>query len=104
MGHEEGKDAAQIALVRLQAGGGTSIRAGLNLGLEVMEQRRQRNKVSAILLLTDGRDGSTWEAVLQLLQRAEHANVAIYAFGYGADHDAALLTHIAEQARTPFSF
>jgi hypothetical protein len=69
-----------------------------------MEQRRQRNKVSAILLLTDGQDGSTRAAVPQLLQRAERANVAIYAFGYGADHDAALLTHIAEQAHTPFSF
>lgn len=101
---EEGKDAAQIAVVRLQAGGGTSISAGLDLGLQVMEQRRERNKVSAILLLTDGQDGSTRAAVPQLLERGERANVAIYAFGYGADHDAALLTHVAEQARTPFSF
>jgi uncharacterized protein YegL len=102
--HEEGKDAAKTAVVQLQAGGGTSISAGLDLGLQVMEQRRQRNKVSAILLLTDGQDGSTRAVVPQLLQRAERANVAIYAFGYGADHDSALLTLIAEQARTPFSF
>jgi hypothetical protein len=69
--HEEGKDAAKTAVVQLQAGGGTSISAGLDLGLQVMEQRRQRNKVSAILLLTDGQDGSTRAVVPQLLQRAE---------------------------------
>jgi len=39
-----------------------------------------------------------------LLRRAAAANVSIYAFGFGADHDAALLSEIAEQAQTPFTF
>ena len=52
----EGKDSATVSTLRLTAGGGTSIAAGLDMGLQVLEHRRQRNKVSAILLLTDGQD------------------------------------------------
>lgn len=100
----EGKDSANIAIMRLIAGGGTSIAAGLSLGLEVMEQRRQRNKVSAILLLTDGQDYSTRYQLPALMSRAEQAHCSVYAFGFGADHDAELLKELAEQARTPFSF
>jgi uncharacterized protein YegL len=100
----EGKNDATVATLRLAAGGGTSIAAGLDMALSVMERRRQRNKVSAILLLTDGQDGSTRGRLPQLLRRAAQANCAIYAFGFGRDHDAALLSEIAEQAQTPFTF
>jgi len=99
-----GKDAASVATLRLSAGGGTSIAAGLDKGLSVMEQRRQRNKVSSILLLTDGQDGSTRHQLPSLLARAQQANCSVYAFGFGKDHDAGLLSDLAEQARTPFTF
>merc|ERR1719191_1439043 len=69
-----------------------------------MERRRQRNKVAAILLLTDGVDWSTRGRIPELLRRAAAANCAVYAFGFGRDHDAALLSEIAEQAQTPFTF
>jgi hypothetical protein len=39
-----------------------------------------------------------------LLRRAAAANCAVYGFGFGGDHDAALLSEIAEQAQTPFTF
>merc|ERR1719284_1342427 len=100
----EGRDAAKAAASQLTAGGGTSIAAGLNVALSVMEQRRQRNKVSAIMLLTDGQDGSTRHRLPELMQRAAQANCAVYAFGFGSDHDAALLSDIAERAQTPFTF
>jgi uncharacterized protein YegL len=100
----EGKNEATVSTLRLAAGGGTSIAAGLDMALSVMERRRQRNKVSAILLLTDGQDGSTRGRLPELLRRAAQANCAIYAFGFGRDHDAALLSEIAEQAQTPFTF
>jgi len=100
----DGKDSANIAAVQLSAGGGTSIAAGLDLGLQVMEQRRQRNKVSAILLLTDGQDSSTRGRLPALMTRASEAHCSVYAFGFGADHDASLLSSVAEQARTPFTF
>lgn len=100
----EGKNDAIVATLRLQAQGGTSIAAGLGMALDVMEQRRQRNKVSAIMLLTDGKDASTQHRLPGLLSRAAQANCAIYAFGFGSDHDAALLSDIAEKAHTPFTY
>merc|ERR1711972_482867 len=100
----EGKNDGNVATLRLSAGGGTSIAAGMDMALSIMEQRRQRNKVSAILLLTDGVDRSTRGLIPGLLRRAAAANCAVYAFGFGRDHDAALLSEIAEQAQTPFTF
>jgi len=72
--------------------------------LSVMEQRRQRNKVSSILLLTDGQDRSTRGQMPALIARAQQANCSLYAFGFGRDHDAALLSEFAEQAQTPFTY
>merc|ERR1712151_1079950 len=99
-----GKNDGNLAALRLAALGGTSIAAGLDMALSVMERRRQRNKVSAILLLTDGKDGSTRSRIPDLMRRAAAANCAIYAFGFGTDHDAGLLSELAEQAQTPFTF
>merc|ERR1719160_756228 len=100
----EGKNEAMLSNMRLNSGGGTSIAAGLETALAVMEQRRQRNKVSSILLLTDGQDSSTRSRLPALLSRAAAIGCSVYAFGFGADHDAALLSEVAEQATTPFTF
>lgn len=100
----QGKDDATVETMRLSASGGTSIAAGLDMGLAVLEKRRQRNAVSAILLLTDGQDSSSRAHLQTLTQRAAKAGCGLYAFGFGADHDADLLREISEQARTPYSF
>jgi len=100
----EGKSEATAAALRLVAGGGTSIASGLDTGIAIMEQRRSRNKVSAVLLLTDGQDHSSRARLPELVERCRVANCSLYAFGFGKDHDAALLSSVAEQARTPFTF
>jgi len=106
--HNEGKNEATVATLRLAANGGTNIASGLEAALEVAERRKQRNAVSAILLLTDGQDGSGSRggssAYAALVARAQRAGCSLYAFGFGADHDARLLSEIAEQAQTPFTF
>jgi len=102
--HNEGKNEATVATLRLTAGGGTRIASGLEAALEIAERRKHRNPVSAILLLTDGQDGSRGEAYAPSMARAQRAGCALYAFGFGADHDARLLAEIAEQAQTPFTF
>merc|ERR1719414_89101 len=102
--HSQGKDEATVATLRLTAGGGTCISGGLEAALEVAEQRKQRNPVSAILLLTDGQDGSHGRIYAPLVARAQRAGCSLYAFGFGADHDARLLAEISEQAQTPFTF
>lgn len=102
--NQDGKNDANVAALRLVADGGTSIVAGLHMALLGMEQRRQRNSVSAILLLTDGQDSSTRNHIQSLVQRAAAAGCGLYCFGFGADHDAALLSSFSEQAHTPFTF
>mmetsp|Transcript_59776 Transcript_59776/g.151397 ORF Transcript_59776/g.151397 Transcript_59776/m.151397 type:complete len:564 (-) Transcript_59776:138-1829(-) len=99
-----GKDEATAATLRLTAGGGTCIANGLETALEVAEKRRQRNPVSAILLLTDGQDGSSRQQLPSLVARAQRTGCSLYTFGFGADHDARLLADLAEQAQTPFTF
>jgi len=100
----QGRDEATVQTMRLQAGGGTNIAEGLDLGLAVLEQRRQRNQVSAILLLTDGQDSSFRCAIPSMVQRASKAGAGLYAFGFGQDHDADLLRGVSEQAKTPYTF
>lgn len=99
-----GKDAARQATLRLTAGGGTSIAAGLDCGIQVMEQRRQRNAVGAIFLLTDGQDGTSPSQIQELVSRARAAHCGVYAFGFGQDHDTSTLSCIAEAAQTPFTY
>lgn len=100
----EGQEDANVATLRLRAGGGTCIAAGLHTAISVMEQRRQRNKVSSIMLLTDGQDQRSKAELPELLERCRAAGCSLYVFGFGADHDAAMLSDIAEQAQTPFTY
>jgi len=99
-----GKDIARQATLRLGAGGGTSIAAGLDCGVAVMEQRRQRNAVGALFLLTDGQDGTSHAQIQELVNRARAAHCGVYAFGFGQDHDTSTLSTIAESAQTPFTY
>lgn len=99
-----GKDESIQAILRLNASGGTTIAAGLGTALQIVEQRRQRNKVTAILLLTDGQDGSFKHSLPQQVRQAANLGCSLYAFGFGNDHDAAMLRDISEQARTPYTF
>jgi Mg-chelatase subunit ChlD len=99
-----GKDTARQSTLRLTAGGGTSIAAGLDCGIQVMEQRRQRNTVGAVFLLTDGQDSTSPAQVQELVKRARAAQCGVYAFGFGQDHDTTTLSAIAEAAQTPFTY
>jgi len=99
-----GKDAARQATLRLAASGGTDIASGLDCGVAVMEQRRQRNAIGAIFLLTDGQCYVPPGTVQQLCDRARAAHCGLYTFGFGEDHDTKTLSSIAECARTPFTY
>ena len=100
----QGKAELLDKLARLGAYGGTDIVAGLTCGLDVMQQRRFRNEVASVVLLTDGQDDHARGRFAALVRRAEHVGSALYAFGLGADHDATLLQCLAECARTPFTY
>lgn len=103
--HAEGKEAARRAVSLLNAGGGTCIRSGMDCGLRTLEQRRQRNPVSAVFLLTDGIDPGARNHAESLARRCRSAaGASLHCFGFGADHDAGLLSNLAEAAQTSFTF
>jgi len=99
-----GKIEATAVADNLMSSGGTDIACGLDKALQIAEQRRYRNPVSGILLLTDGQDWSASKQMPRLIERAQRAGCSLYAFGFGVDHDPELLSEVAELAQTPFTF
>ncbi|KAJ8545240.1 hypothetical protein K7X08_017823 [Anisodus acutangulus] len=53
---EQGRREAAQAVNSISANGGTNIVEGLKKGVRVLEERRERNPVASIVLLSDGRD------------------------------------------------
>lgn len=53
---EQGRREAAQAVQAISANGGTNIVEGLKKGVRVLEERRERNPVASIVLLSDGRD------------------------------------------------
>lgn len=51
-----GRDDAIIAIRSLSANGGTNIMEGLRQGARILHERREKNPVASIILLSDGKD------------------------------------------------
>ncbi|KAF5733740.1 hypothetical protein HS088_TW16G00180 [Tripterygium wilfordii] len=116
---ETGRQQALQAVNSLVANGGTNIAEGLRKGVKVMEDRREKNPVASIILLSDGQDtynvsGSggnhTQPNYHSLLPSSIHGGenvgfqVPVHAFGFGADHDASSMHSISEISGGTFSF
>jgi len=98
---EQGKDIATDKVNRIMEEGMTNMYGGLLAGLELIMKRPndQKNPVASVMLFTDG---------LETVSGLEPTNVmaqktineikdpcTIFTFGYGTDHDAAVLQKIA---------
>ncbi|VAI25074.1 unnamed protein product [Triticum turgidum subsp. durum] len=110
---ETGKALSVSAVESLMAGGGTNIAEGLRVAAMVLDQRRHRNAVSSVLLLSDGPGPSSVQAnnYEELIPPVfAHTGVdcewstPIHRFGFGNDHDAAAMHVIAEATGGTFSF
>lgn len=122
---EEGRQQALQAVDLLASNGGTNISEGLRKGAKVLEDRRVRNPVSSIMLLSDGQDTynltNRWAAISMNSRTAldyqcmlpgsiRHASqnglaqIPVHTFGFGSDHDAATMHSIAEASGGTFSF
>ncbi|XP_024011577.1 uncharacterized protein LOC112086693 [Eutrema salsugineum] len=112
---ETGKQEALQAVNALVSNGGTNIAEGLKKGAKVLIDRRFKNSVSSIVLLSDGQDtytmtsptsgGSRGTDYKTLLPKEINGNrIPVHAFGFGADHDASLMHSIAENSGGTFSF
>lgn len=119
---ENGRQQALQAVNSLKAIGGTNIAEGLRKGAKVMEERRVKNPVASIVLLSDGRDTYTryaensygenqtnlnYELLLPLSFLGNDRSgprIPVHTFGFGTDHDASLLHSISEMSGGTFSF
>lgn len=108
-----GRQQALQAINSLISGGGTNIADGIRKGAKVIEERRQKNQVCSIILLSDGQDTYTISSIgtgardySSLVQpsRGSGHQIPVHAFGFGTDHDAAALHSIAEISSGTFSF
>ncbi|WVZ77390.1 hypothetical protein U9M48_025261 [Paspalum notatum var. saurae] len=101
-----GKASAKRAVEALVARGGTNIGEGLRVAAKVLDDRRHRNAVTSIILLSDGRDGYVQRRHVDLVPRSRNRTTAapIHTFGFGADHDAAAMHTVSEETGGTFSF
>lgn len=65
------------------------------MAIQMFRNRQTTNPLGALLLLTDGQDNQHHD-YSQLMKRLPEG-VVCHTFGYGSDHNAALLSLIAEQ-------
>ncbi|XP_065870306.1 E3 ubiquitin-protein ligase WAV3-like [Euphorbia lathyris] len=116
---DTGRQQALQAVNSLVANGGTNIAEGLRKGAKVMEDRREKNPVASIILLSDGQDTYTVNGsgsnqpqsnYRLLLPSSIHGgdaagfHIPVHTFGFGADHDASSMHSISEISGGTFSF
>ncbi|KAL3523461.1 hypothetical protein ACH5RR_016295 [Cinchona calisaya] len=116
---ETGRQQALQAVNSLVANGGTNIAEGLRKGAKVMADRREKNPVASIILLSDGQDTYTvsntgnsqqvpnYQLLLPLSMHNESSSnfkIPVHTFGFGSDHDASSMHSISEISGGTFSF
>ncbi|KAG9139765.1 hypothetical protein Leryth_021375 [Lithospermum erythrorhizon] len=116
---ESGRQQALQAVNSLVANGGTNIAEGLRKAAKVMEDRREKNPVTSIILLSDGQDtytvsnsnGNQHKPDYKLLlpssihnENSSSFEIPVHAFGFGTDHDASSMHSISEISGGTFSF
>eukprot|EP00357_Protocruzia_adherens_P001745 CAMPEP_0115006850 /NCGR_PEP_ID=MMETSP0216-20121206/20765_1 /TAXON_ID=223996 /ORGANISM="Protocruzia adherens, Strain Boccale" /LENGTH=552 /DNA_ID=CAMNT_0002373551 /DNA_START=550 /DNA_END=2208 /DNA_ORIENTATION=- len=102
---ETGRKEAKDAVESIQATGGTNIGAAMGVAFETIKKRKYANKVTSILLLSDGIDGQAHLAVQQVLTKIGITDdFSVNTFGYGSDHDPEIMGNIAEMKDGVFHF
>ncbi len=74
----------------LHADGGTNINSGMELALKTIRDRKFKNSVTSIFLLSDGQDGGAAHQFAESLKRPENKDLGVFtihSFGFGIDHD-----------------
>jgi hypothetical protein len=73
-------------------------------GLDVVLQRKSRNPVAGMVLVSDAADSTRRAQMDLVLARAEAANVPIHSFGYGRSHDPASLWLMSNHTGGTYTF
>ena len=94
----------------LKPSGGTNIESGVRAALHLLADRKLVNQLTAIMLLSDGVDNNTQsvnnrirDAIDEFKPRI-NSSFKMHTFGYGADHDSAIMNLMAELTRGNFYY
>ncbi|KII87384.1 hypothetical protein PLICRDRAFT_177143 [Plicaturopsis crispa FD-325 SS-3] len=82
----------------------TDVVTAVNHGLDVVLQRKSRNPVSGLVLVSDAADSTRRAQMDLVLARAEAANIPIHSFGYGRSHDPASLWLMSNHTSGTYTF
>ncbi|MEI2692338.1 MAG: VWA domain-containing protein [Anaerolineae bacterium] len=83
---------------KIDASGGTSISEGMKLGLQELRKNVGANRVSRMLLLTDGQTYNDEQKCIELGAAAGRDGIAVSALGLGAEWNDKLLDQIASNS------
>ncbi|KAI3799371.1 hypothetical protein L1987_34665 [Smallanthus sonchifolius] len=115
---ETGKQESLQMINSLVANGGTNIAEALKKGAKVMTERKFKNPVSSMILLSDGQDTYTsisprrpgsktdYQTLLpsSMQFKKDETRIPVHTFGFGMDHDASAMHSISEHSGGLFSF
>ncbi|PPQ73569.1 hypothetical protein CVT26_010370 [Gymnopilus dilepis] len=82
----------------------TDVVTAVNHGLDIVLQRKARNPVSGMILVSDASDSTRRAQMDLVLARAEAANIPIHSFGYGRSHDPASLWLMSNHTSGTYTF
>ncbi|KAI0026489.1 Pleckstrin homology domain-containing protein [Vararia minispora EC-137] len=82
----------------------TDVVTAVNHGLDVVLQRKSRNPITGMVLVSDTADSTRRAQMDLVLARAEAANVPIHSFGYGRAHDPASLWLMSNHTNGTYTF
>ena len=93
---QENKHKIISMVKKIRATGANDINLGLTHAFRTLEQRRTKNPVQSIFLLSDGIEPQAQDRVKVTLERFNiPSSITINTFGFGSDHDPQLLTDIS---------
>lgn len=90
------KAALQAAIDTIEESGGTAMSGGMRAGQAELQKNQTPDRISSMLLLTDGQTWGDEESCRQIATELGSASVKITALGLGAEWNEKLLDDVAE--------
>lgn len=82
----------------IRSEGGTALYDAIDEAYRFMAERLQKDRISAIVVLSDGADGHSKNTTLEaLLEKIGQSDIGIYPIAYGDNAEMAILEQIAEK-------
>ncbi|KAH7890813.1 Pleckstrin homology domain-containing protein [Phlebopus sp. FC_14] len=101
---DESQNLEDEFLIRASKDEKTDVVTAVNHGLDVVLQRKSRNPISGMILVSDAADSTRRAQMDLVLARAEAANMPIHSFGYGRSHDPASLWLMSNHTSGTYTF